>query len=398
MPSGLYSHAKFPSMVALALVLLPSVWAAPKFKILGTVPGGLFSGVTLDARGNLFGTTTGGGTYNKGTVFEVSPGTHGWTLKIIHNFDGYDGGGGNGGLIFDAAGSMYGTTPSGGSTDGGVLFEMTPGIDGWTYSVLYTFCQQYHCPNGGYPDGVVMDRAGNLYGVAGGGTYSEGVVYKLTPGSGGWKESVLYNFRGTQTGFGPSGPLAFDAAGSLYGTTSGTFNAMAGTVFKLDSTSSGWKHRILWQFNEKDGAGPHYGVVFDKFGALYGTANGGDSSCGEAPCGVAFELTSRNSRGWKESILYGFPKPDNGSFPSSGLVFDAAGNLYGTTSNGGDPSCTGGCGVVYKLTPSADGKWTYSVLHKFTGGDGRYPGGGLALDQKGNLYGTAYNVVFEITP
>src|ERR1700685_4495842 len=101
------------TLIAVILLFLASAAAAkPKFKILATVPGGLWSGVSFDAKGNLYGTTTGGGTQNKGTIFQLSPGAHGWALNIIHNFDGYDGGGGNGGLIFDAAGNMYGTSPS----------------------------------------------------------------------------------------------------------------------------------------------------------------------------------------------------------------------------------------------------------------------------------------------
>ena len=217
-------------------------------------------------------------------------------------------------------------------------------------------------------------------------------------GSNGWSGRVLYNFKNTQTGFGPSGRLTFNSMGSLYGTTAGTFESKAGTVFKLSNTNKGWRHRTLWQFNESDGAGPRYGVVFDKSGNLYGAANGGSSSCGEAPCGVVFELAPQRNGDWKEILLYQFPKPEDGSFPSSGVVFDKAGNLYGTTSNGGNPACNGGCGVVYKLTLATNGKWRYVVLHKFNGQDGGYPGGDLAIDQRGNLYGTAYSVVYEITP
>ncbi len=102
------------TILALAVVLLPTAWAQPIFKILHGVPGGLFNGVTLDAKGNLYSVTNGGGDHNDGTIFELTPGTHGWTLTTLHSFSGEDGVTPNGGLIFDAAGNLYGTTPAGG--------------------------------------------------------------------------------------------------------------------------------------------------------------------------------------------------------------------------------------------------------------------------------------------
>ncbi len=165
-----------------------------------------------------------------------------------------------------------------------------------------------------------------------------------------------------------------------------------------------WKQRVLYSFcaggppSCKDGVAPYAGVVFDASGSLYGTTTqGGGNQCGETTCGTVFKLAPTKNGHWKHSLLYAFPRPEDGSFPSSGLVFDKAGNLYGTTNGGGNNSCSGGCGVVYKLIPGASGKWKYSVLHRFTGHDGGYPDG-VVLDGKGNLYGTAYNVVFEITP
>ncbi len=138
------------TILALAVVLLPAAWAQPIFKILHGVPGGLFTGLSFDAKGNLYGATGGGGDHNDGTIFQLTPGTGGWTLTTLHSFDGYDGGTPNGGLVFDAAGNMYGTSPVGGKVnDGGNVFEMTPGSGGWTFNVLYGFCLQYHCPDGG---------------------------------------------------------------------------------------------------------------------------------------------------------------------------------------------------------------------------------------------------------
>lgn len=387
---------QFLTILTLSVTLLSTTWAKPKFKILHGVPGGLFTGLVLDGEWNLYGTTSGGGTHNCGTVFELSPGAHGWALTTIHDFNCSDGGGFKDSLILDAAGNLFGTSPAGGQYSYGDVFEIAPGSGGWDFKVLYEFCQIFHCPDGGDPSGLVMDKAGNLYGVAAGGAYSAGVIYKLMPGSDGWNESVLYNFDGSRkSGVGPSGPLTFDTSGNLYGTTSVQNIYESGTVFRLMHHSGGkWNETPLFRFNGADGASPYDGVIFDKAGRLYGTTVGG----GASGYGVVFKLTRKPKGMWKEDLLYEFPNPVNGSFPSSGLVFDKSGNVYGTTSNGGNPECNGGCGVVYKLTPAANGKWRYSVLHKFTGQDGGYPGGGLAIDCTGNLYGTAYSVVFEITP
>jgi uncharacterized repeat protein (TIGR03803 family) len=391
--------------VALAIALMSAAWARPKFKILATVPGGLFTGLTFDAKGNLYGVTGGGGDHNAGTIFELTPGGQGWTLTTLHSFDGYDGGSPNGGLIFDAAGNLYGTAPIGGTGyDGGTFFEMTHGSGGWTFNVLYDFCLRYHCPHGGYPSGLVMDRLGNVYGTAAaGGSYSEGIVFELTPGSGNWNETVLRSFNGTDGSSAYAG-LIFDKAGNLYGTTSRGGAYGEGLVFKLRHVSGeGWKEQVLHSFCSagfpcNDGLDVYDGVVFDGSGNLYGTTNqGGSSRCGETHCGTVFKLTLTRSGHWKHTVLYDFPNPTNGSNPTSGVIFDKAGSIYGTA-GGGSGSCSGGCGVVYKLSPGAGGKWKYTVLHKFTGQDGGYPGGSVVLDGKGNLYGTAYNVAFEISP
>src|SRR5579864_9361026 len=201
--------------LAIAVTLIPAAQAQPKFKILHTVPGGLFGGVTFDAKGNLYGGTGGGGDHNQGTIFELSPGAQGWSLKTLHSFDGYDGGGPNGGLIFDAAGNLFATSPSGGIYNGGAAFEMTPNNGGWTFKVLYDFCVQYHCPDGSSPSGLVRDGLGNLYGTGnGGGPYAVGVVFKITPGVSEWNETVLQAFDGPD-GSAPYDSLIFDKANNL---------------------------------------------------------------------------------------------------------------------------------------------------------------------------------------
>jgi uncharacterized repeat protein (TIGR03803 family) len=397
------------TVVAVILIFASGAQAKPKYKILHQVYGGLFGGLTFDAKGNLYGGTSGGGDHNQGTIFELSPGARGWTLKTLHSFDGYDGGSPNGGLIFDAAGNLYGTSPSGGTGyNGGNIFEMTPGSDGWTFNVLYNFCLQYHCPDGGGPEaGPIIDNTGSLYGTtAGGGAVEEGVVFELTSGSRMWGESVLYNFDGRKGGIQPYAPLIFDAAGNLYGTTFRGGSYGGGSVFTLRHLpGSGWKQRVLYSFCSAgfplcgDGLHPYAGVIFDGSGNLYGTTTqGGGNTCGETHCGTIYKLAPTRSGGWKHTVLWNFPNPTNGSFPTGGVVIDKAGNLYGATVAGGIGKCSGGCGVVYKLTPGTNGKWKYTVLHRFNGGDGFQPLGGLILDGRGNLYGTAYSVVYEITP
>jgi len=393
------------TMVALAIALMSTAWAQPKFKILATVPGGLFAGLTFDANSNLYGTTGGGGDHNDGTIFQLTPGTHGWTLTTLHSFDGYDGGSPSGGLIFDAAGNMYGTSPVGGTGyDGGTVFEMTLGSGGWTFNVLYDFCLQYHCPDGGAPTPVVLDSAGRLYGaMAAGDVYGRGGAFELTPGADGWSENVLYSFGARQNdGNTPYAAPIFDKVGNLYGTTLWGGAYGVGSVFVLKRAAGGkWRERLLYNFCTagfpecEDGMRPYAGVVFDGSGNLYGTTEqGGGNTCGETTCGTIFKLTPTRSGGWKHTVLYAFPVASEGSFPTGGVIVDKAGNLYGATVGGG----IGGFGVVYKLARQAGGKWKYTVLHKFDGSDGGQPLGGLIFDKKGNLYGTAYNVAFEITP
>jgi uncharacterized repeat protein (TIGR03803 family) len=208
------------------LILVSGAWAKTKFKVLHAVGGGLFSGMALDAKGNLYGATNGGGAHGDGSIFELSKNSKGtWTLTTLHSFTG-DGGDGAypiGILIFDSTGNMYGTTQAGGLPPfyAGTVFEMTTGSGGWTFNLLYSFCPQYHCPGGGGSEsGLVFDKEGNLYGTTTGGgdqEYGGGVVFELTPGlSDGWDESVLYSF-GSWNGDGLEhyGTPAFDRAGNI---------------------------------------------------------------------------------------------------------------------------------------------------------------------------------------
>ena len=251
---------------------------------------------------------------------------------------------------------------------------------------------------------LIFDSTGNLYGTTQrGGHLSDcdgvgcGVVFKLTPDSSGkWKETVLYTFHGGKDGAFPSAGLTLDPAGNLYGTaqlggsTSGSLCQISGcgVVFKLVPGSGGtWKEIVLHSFNGKDGSAPFAPVIFDTAGNLYGTTASGGNSRGN---GVVFQLTPDSKGKWKETVLHLFTGGKDGALPFAAVISDTNGNLYGTTEGGGNLSdCAGfGCGVVYQLTPDSNGKWKETVLHTFAGGtDGATPFD-LVLDPAGNLYGT----------
>jgi uncharacterized repeat protein (TIGR03803 family) len=356
-----------------------------------------YAGLIFDKAGNLYGTTEFGGTDNQGTVFEITPNSNGgWTESVLYNFTGSeDGGQPYGSLAFDSSGNLYGTTNFGGSTNCnlgcGTVFKLTPGSGGWTESVLYTFT--------GGSDGrepyarLLLDASGNLYGTTLlGGTIGSvcssgcGTVFKLTHGSSGWTESVLYAFEGGADGASPYDGLAFDPTGNLYGTAYAGGASANGAIFKLTPGSSNWTESVIHSFSGGyDGTHPYGDLILDTTGNLYGTAYQG----GHQGYGIVFQLQPNSNGRWKEKLLHGFANTPAGN-PVAGLVMDTAGNLYGTTMLGAVTStCTNGCGALFKLTPSTGGAWTYKVVHDFgQGTDGYHPTGDLILDSTGNLYGT----------
>jgi len=276
------------------------------------------------------------------------------------------------------------------------VFQLTPGANGkWTERVLHSF----NNADGSDPyAGVIFDGAGNLYGTTSELGYGRaGNVFKLALGDNGkWSETVLHSFELTDGQYPFSGVIS-DATGNLYGTTlqGGNYegycsDAGCGVVFKLASAAGGkWSDTTIRAFNERDGEFPTGGVVFDAAGNLYGAAAGGPGK-GGVHGGVVFKLTPGADGGWTETLLYSFGKGDvlRGYDPVA-LIFDrTTGNLYGTAFQGGSGECAAGCGGVFELIPGGDGKWTKKVLYIFHGSDGATPDATLTLDALGNLYGT----------
>ena len=419
----------FPSITVLLVTALMTVTHAAaqsptaREKILINFNGTGFAGnaptggLIYDAAGNFYGVTYAGGIkggydYGNGTVYELSPAANGgWKTKSLYRFrpGSTDGQSPVGGLARDSSGNLYGTTGWGGPnvcTDGyntatcGTAFELSPdGLGGWSEKIIYSFSQK----EGWFPTSLIIDAAGNLDGTT---RYTAklnsatGTVFELQRNGEEWTHTVLHTFGEGEDGALPVGPLLFDKAGNLYGaTTLGNANGY-GTVFKLTNTGSGWKEGIVFNFPQASGGSePNGGLIFDSAGNLYGTTYVG----GTTGCGVAFELTPSNGGSWKQTVLHTFQcNQNNYLFPEAGLVLDQSGNLYGTTGFGGSANW----GTLFKLKPSGNGAWTYSVIHTFVGspGDGVEPNSGLLLDSKGNLYGTTSGggaggggTLFEIT-
>jgi uncharacterized repeat protein (TIGR03803 family) len=344
-----------------------------------------------------------------GIIFGLEMRSHAQTEVTLYDFaSNPDGASPYAGLISDSAGNLYGTTEFGGALGWGTVFELARNSSGgWTETVLHSFSVS----DGSVPmGGLVFDASGNLYGTTEqGGTNKDGVVFKLAPnGSGGWNETVLYSFHGYD-GSEPRGTLIFDSNGNLYGTTTfgGINNCFSGcgVVFKLAPAASGqWHLTLLHKFSGGvDGRGPESGVVFDAAGNLYGTTEFGGftgKGCASNSCGVAYELSPTSKGPWKETILHAFKLQADGGYPIGGVTLDSAGNVYGTAEFGG----AFGVGVVFELSRSA-GVWSETELFSFNSTDGGEPWAGVVFDSAGNLFGTTYNggthdggVVYKLTP
>jgi uncharacterized repeat protein (TIGR03803 family) len=362
-----------------------------------------FGGLVFDASGNLYGTTLAGG-IGDGTVFELLPNQDGsWTERVLHTFSGYlsDGSGPSAGLILDAEGNLYGTTYGGGAARAGTVFELSLEAGGdWKEEILLSF----NATDGFGPNaGLTFDAFGNLYGNAfdGGGARC-GTVFELKRKAGGGWSKMVYKFNGSD-GCAPFGDLIVDSSGNIYGTTSFGGLHNHGTVFQLTpQAGGGWRQAILHSFdpeNGVDGDYPRGTLVRSASGALYGTTAYG----GHYASGTAFEMKPAGGGLWTESVLHAFdPNGVDGADPLGGLISDAAGNLYGTTSAGGSFNN----GIVFELTPEACGGWFEIILNNFNGNpDGSDSTANLVFDSSGNLYGTTYlggaydlGTIFMITP
>ena len=353
------------------------------------------SGLIVDASGALYGTTSGGGSNKAGTVYKLTPSAGSYTESILYTFTGSpDGAGPIGPLVLDPSGSLYGATSGGGSTSCacGTVFKLTPTANGYVETILHSFGGA----DGRIPDaGLFRDATGALWGTTYyGGKRYKGVVFKLTPSGSGYVESTVHFFSNACCeGGNPAASLLVDAAGSVFGTAETGGATGTGTAFELQPKKTGVKYTDLYDFSPPfyDGAYPTSPLIMDAQGSLYGTSD-------EA----VFKLT-RTRKTYTESLLYAFSdsSPQNGLESYSGLTADAAGDLYGVTYIGG----TSNLGTVYMLTPSGS-EYTESVLHSFqSGGDGSHPFCTLAGDGSGALYGTTtgggaygYGTVFTITP
>jgi uncharacterized repeat protein (TIGR03803 family) len=316
-----------------------------------------------------------------GTTAQGGTGTQGTVFMIdtnghetvLHSFvNRPDGLDPEAGLVIDEFNNLYGTTELGGSQGKGTIFMVTPG--GLMETVLHSFTC---CPPlGKNPvSGLIFDADGNLYGTAqnGGDQAQDGTVFKLTP-SGTLTALHVFNARAGD-GRNPRGTLFFDQLGNLFGTTYQGGTHDQGTVFEIDS---GGNYRVIYSFSGgADGKWPRAGVIMDQFGNLYGTTSNG----GEFNGGTVFIIPAD---GTGEFVVHNFGAPGDGQWPYGGLAIDADGNLYGTTVAGGAAQQ----GTVFTIAPAGNNSFSYAVLHSFRLNDGVSPAAGVIVGADGNLYGT----------
>ncbi len=352
------------------------------------------SGVALHG-GNVYGAAGN-------SIYELRPlGGGVWQEKAIYFVAPVGDGMAQGTPVFDAGGNLYGV--SNGKLS--AVFELMPATGGgWTAATLFDFGSilQPQSPVAG----VILDGAGNLYGTTAlGGAYNlggpGGTVFELVPqAGGGWAEKLLHSFGYGTDGNQPYAAVIFDSAGNLYGTTTAGGAYAHGVAFELmPQANGGWKEKILHNFgNGSDGQLPYSGLVLDAAGNLYGTTVEG----GTYGLGTVYELMPQAGGIWTEKLLHNFGDGSDGQKPYAGLIFDTAGNLYGAAEIGG----TYNGGVALELTPQENGTWTETILHNFgSGTDAKYPMGALTFDASGNLFGTTmlggpggYGAVYEIIP
>jgi uncharacterized repeat protein (TIGR03803 family) len=334
-----------------------------------------FGSLVFDQFGNLYGTTSVGGLTGSGcssagcgTVFELSPPSSqggSWTHTVIYEFSPGGASYPIGGVVLDASGNLYGTTSSGGTAGWGTVYQLQPPLVAggpWTEQVLHSFAGG---ADGASPQAsVTIGTKNEIYGsTQGGGSAGFGTVFELIPpaGGGAWKKIVLHNFVGGKDGANPDASVILDSAGNVYGTTvMGGGPTGVGTVFQLmpPSTPGGrWREAVLYAFQSKVGANPYDAPVLDHSGNLYGTTYQG----GSYNRGIIFKLAppAENGGVWTFTTLHEFDGGgdgvDEGIFPFAALIPGADGSLYSTTSEGGRGACQNdiyyGCGTVFRIAP-----------------------------------------------
>ncbi len=424
------SHKSFRHAMGIAVVLalfsIPTMAQAGAYDVLhafcskgncvdGSVPSG---GLAADQQGNLYGVTQDGGKNNAGALYElVAAGAGKWQYQVVYSFCACD----NafqpvGNLVLDTAGNIYGVTAAG--RPGGVVYELPAAGRSHKLVVLYAFCSEADCTDGeaplaglayaGQASGALYDGSNPLYGVTSqGGANGLGVAYALQSQSGSWTESKLYDFcaaGGTTCTDGeePEAQLLVQGSDTLYGTAFGGTTENAGVVFKLAPHGGRWKESVVHTFCAKancaDGLQPRGSLSFDSSGNLLGVTYQGGSPC-QSVCGTVFRLSPKG----KETVLHVFCQETNcadGEEPEGGLLTDASGNLFGTTVEGGENRA----GTVFELNN------TFQIVHDFCDAancsDGDFPEAPLYADTAGTLYGTTPSnggagvggVVFSLTP
>jgi uncharacterized repeat protein (TIGR03803 family) len=381
---------RFVGIFAVVFALALSAWATTE-KVLWNFAGGSdgsepWSNYFIsDAKGNLYAATAAGGTYSAGTVFMLSPAGKGTVLYEFTGTNG-DGNGPHGRLAFDANGNIYGTTQGGGTNGTGTVYRLSPKSGGgWTEKVIYNFSATG--ADGTAPSaGMTIAADGTMYSTTpDGGAFGAGAVFSLKKTSKGWKQTVIQSLNGSSNGGFPYEGLMMDTAGNLYGAAPTGGASGQGVIYRLSHTKKGWVDTVLYSFTGQngDGAGLYWiDLISDKSGNIYGATSFG----GTNGTGTVWELVySETKKTYSESILYEFGASGSGdgNDPYGGLAMDIKGNLYGTTLYGGPSNI----GTSFKLTKQGK-TWKETILHSFVGAnDGNEPTGNPYIDAKGRLYG-----------